>query len=567
MGGSVVEEGIKIIIIGAVAAGTSAAAKIRRKSESAEIVIYEKDSYISYGTCGLPYFVSEKIKDIDNLIIYTPEHFEKRFNLKIKTLHEVTGINPVKKQILVKNLTTAEYFNDYFDRLIIATGSIPIKLKFDDDIKNSENIFGLKTIDDAVRLKKYMDKIDRKSNSKKKVVIIGGGFIGLELLEAFLDREYKVSIVEKTLQILPMFDKEIIDYLESYLKEKGVNIYRGDEVVDLVRDKSGRIISVKTLNNETLKADILFLGIGTVPNIKLARDFGIKIGKSGSIAVDEFMRTNFKYIYAAGDCCECNNLLTGISRSYNLANIAGRQGRVAGSNAVGGRDKFSGSVANSIIKVLDLAMAKIGLSFKEAVELGINADFIELHNQSHAGYYPGADMIHMIIIFNKKTGKILGFQAIGRSGVDKRVDVVSTAMTGNLRIWKLADLDLGYHPAYGSARDPINMLGLIAGNLKKGEIGFLSVDRLKEKIRKVENITILDVRTKREYDEGHINGAVLIPIDNLRKNIDKLDRRSQIIIYCRTGYRAYQGFRILKNLGFKNVKVLNGSYLSWIRKI
>ena len=560
-------KGIKIIIIGAVAAGTSSAAKIRRKSESAEIVIYEKDSYISYGTCGLPYFVSEKIKNVYRLVVNTVERFEKRFNLKVETLHEVTGVDPVKKRILVKNLTTGQHFNDYFDRLIIATGSIPIKLKFDDDVKNSENIFGLKTIDDAVKLKKYMDKIDRKSNSKKRVVIIGGGFTGLELLEAFLGREYKVSIVEKTLQILPMFDKEIIDYLESYLTEKGVNIYRGDEVVGLVRDKSGRVISVKTLNKETLKADIVFLGIGTGPNVELARDCGIKVGKSGSIAIDEFMRTNFKYIYAAGDCCECNNLLTGSGRSYNLANIAVRQGRVAGSNAVGGREKFSGSVVNSIIKVLDVAIAKIGLSFKETAELGINADFIELHDLSHAGYYSGADMIHMIIIFNKKTGKILGFQAIGKSGVDKRVDVVSTAIAGNLRIWELADLDLGYHPAYGSARDPINMLGLITGNLKKGEIDFLSVDRLKEKIRNVENITILDVRTKKEYDEGHIDGAVLIHIDDLRKNIDKLDARSQIIIYCETGYRAYLGLRILKNLGFKNVKVLNGSYLSWVRKI
>ena len=549
------------------AAGTSAAAKIRRKSESAEIVIYEKDSYISYGTCGLPYFVSEEIKNVYRLVVNTVERFEKRFNLKVRTLHEVTVIDPVKKRILVKNLTTGQHFNDYFDRLIIATGSIPIKLKFDDNVKNSENIFGLKTIDDAVRLKKYIDKIDRKSNNKKRVVIIGGGFVGLELLEAFLNSGYKVNIVEKTSQILPMFDKEIIDYLENRLTEKGVNIYRGDEVIGLIKDKSGRILSVKTLNNETLKADIVFLGIGTRPNVELARDCDIKIGKSGSIAVDEFMRTNFQNIYAAGDCCECENLIGGIRRSYNLATIAGRQGRVAGSNAVGGREKFSGSVVNSIIKVLDVAIVKIGLNFKETAELGINADFIELHDLSHAGYYPGADMIHMIIIFSRETGKILGFQAIGRSGVDKRADVISTAVKGNLKVWELGDLDLGYHPAYGSARDPVNMLGLIAGNLKKGEIDFLSVDRLKEKIRNVENITILDVRTKREYDQGHIDGAVLVYIDDLRKNIDKLDASSEILIYCETGYRAYQGFRILKNLGFKNVKVLNGSYLSWIRKI
>jgi len=558
---------IKIIIIGAVAAGTSAAAKIKRKSESAEIVIYEKDSYISYGTCGLPYFVSDKIKDIDNLIVNTPEHFEKRFNLKVKTLHEVVGIDPVGKRILVKDLTTEEHFNDYFDQLIIATGSMPITFKFEENIKNLKNIFWLKTIDDAVRLKKYMDKIDRKSNSKKNVVMIGGGFIGLELLEAFLGRKYKVSIIEKTMQILPMFDKEIIDYLESYLTERGVNIYGGDEIKGLIKDKSNEILSVKTLNHGTLKTDIVFLGIGTAPNVKIARSCGIKIGKSGSIAVDKYMRTNFKYIYAAGDCCECSNILTGNGRSYNLANIAVRQGRVAGSNAIGGREKFSGSVVNSIIKVLDVTIAKVGLSFKEVKELGINADFIELHSESHAGYYPGSDMIHMTVIFNKRTGKILGFQVIGKSGVDKRADVVSTAIKGNLKIWELADLDLGYHPAYGSARDPVNMLGLIAGNLKKGEVDFISVDKLKEKIKRSENITILDVRTKREYEEGHINGAVLIPIDNLRENIDKLDRRSQIIIYCRRSYRAYLGLRILKNLGFKNVKVLNGSYLSWVRKI
>ncbi len=558
-------KGIKIIIIGAVAAGTSAAVKIRRQSEDAEIVIYEKDRYISYGTCGLPYFVSGEIKRIENLIINTKERFEKRFNLDVNVLHEVIRIEPEKNQIYIRDLKTGRQFNDWYDRLIIATGSIHIKLKFDG--KLSENTFTLKTIDDAIVLKKYMDKLDKENRNGKSAVIIGGGFIGLELLDAFFNRGYEVSIIEKTSQILPKFDKEIIDYLDNYLIGKGVNLYKEDEVINLIKGKDGRVVSVETLKGKVIKSDIVFLGIGTKPDVKLARDCGIKIGESGLIAVDEFMRTNLENIYAAGDCCECVNLVSGAKHSYNLATIAGRQGRIAGCNVIGGREKFSGSVVNSIIKVLDLAIAKVGLSFKEVAALDINNDFIELHNRSHAGYYPGSDMIHMIIIFNKKTGDILGFQAIGRSGVDKRVDVISTAVKGNLKVWELINLDLGYHPAYGSARDPVNMMGMVAGNLREGEIDFLSIDMLKEKIKNKENITILDVRTREEYDRGHIDNAVLIHVDDLRESIDKLDAGSEIIIYCRVGSRAYQGFRILKNMGFKNVKVLNGSYLSWVRKI
>jgi len=557
--------GLRVIIIGAVAAGTAAAVKIRRQSEDAEIVLYEKDSYISYGTCGLPYFVSGEIKSIEKLIVNTKERFEKRFNLRVNVLNDVIRIEPEKNQIYIRDLKTGRQFNDWYDRLIITTGSITIKLKFNGEL--SENTFALKTIDDAIVLKKYMDKLDKENKDGKGAVIIGGGFIGLELLDAFFNRGYEVSIIEKTSQILPMFDKEIIDYLENYLIGKGVNLYREDEVINLIKGKDRRAVSVETLKGKVIKSDIIFLGIGTKPDVKMALDCGIKIGKSGFIAVNEFMRTNLKNIYAAGDCCECVNLISGVKRSYNLAAIAGRQGRIAGFNIAGGREKFSGSVVNSIIKVLDLEITKVGLSLKETAELGINANFIELHDLSHAGYYPGADMIHMIIIFNEKTGNILGFQAIGRSGADKRVDVIATAVKGNLKVWELADLDLGYHPAYGSARDPVNMLGMIAGNLKKGEIDFLSVEGLKEKIKNAEKITILDVRTRKEYDRGHIVGAVLIYIDDLRKNIDKLNTASEIIIYCETGYRAYQGFRILKNTGFKKVKVLNGSYLSWIRKI
>lgn len=556
---------IKVIIIGAVAAGTAAAVKIRRHSEDTEVVIYEKDKYISYGTCGLPYFVSGEIERIEKLIVNTRERFEKRFNLKVNVFHEVTGIEPEKNQINVRDLNTGRQLNDRYDKLIITTGSVPIKLKFDG--KLSENIFALKDIDDAVNLKKYLDKLDRDKKQGRSALIVGGGFIGLELLDAFLGRGYEVNIVEKASQILPMFDKEIIEYLEKYLIEKGIQLHKGDEFSRVVEVKEGRAVSVETLKGKVLRSDVIFLAVGTKPAVKLAQDCGIKIGQSGYIAVDEYMKTNIENIYAAGDCCECEHRISGVKRSYNLAAIAGRQGRIAGINAAGGKEKFSGSVANSIIKVLDLAITKVGLSLKEAAAIDDAVDLIELHDLSHAGYYPGADMIHMLIIFNRISGRILGFEAIGRSGADKRTDVISTAIKGNLKIWELADLDLGYHPAYGSARDPVNMLGLIAENLKKGEVSFMSTEGLKEKIKNNEKITILDVRSRKEYDRGHIDGAVFIYVDELRDNIDKLDSGIETIIYCETGYRAYQALRILKNEGFKNVKILNGSYLSWIRKI
>jgi len=556
---------MKVLIIGAVAAGTAAAVKIRRQSEDAEVVLYEKDRYISYGTCGLPYFVSGEIESIEDLIVNTRERFEKRFNLRVNVFHEVTGIEPEKNQISVKDLKTGRQFDDSYDRLIITTGSVPIELKFDGKLIG--NIFTLKTIDDAVNLKNYLDRLNEENKPGKSALLIGAGFIGLELLEIFLNRGYEINIVEKTSQILPMFDNEIIEYLEKYLMEKRINLYKEDEVSGLAEVRGNKAVSVETIKGKIIKSDVIFLAVGTKPDVKLARDSGIKIGKSGFIAVDEYMKTNFENIYAAGDCCECENRISGVKRSYNLAAIAGRQGRIAGINAAGGREKFSGSIVNSIVKVLDLAVAKVGLSSKEAAAIDNDADFIEIHRSSHAEYYPGADMIHMLIVFNKNSGRILGFQAIGRGGVDKRTDVVSTAIRGDLKIWELADLDLGYHPAYGSARDPVNMLGLVAGNLKKGEVDFLSVEELKEKIRNTEKITILDVRTKREYDQGHINGAMLIYIDDLRKNIDKLDAGREIIIYCKTDYRSYLGYKILKNLGFKNVKVLNGSYLSWMRKI
>lgn len=565
---------MKIIIIGGIAAGTSAAVKARRKSEDLEITIYEKDRFISYGTCGLPYYVSEKIPEINSLIINTASGLEKRFNIKVKTLHEVLSINPYEKNIYVRDLKTGNESVDNFDKLILATGSTPQVLKVNGN--NVENVFTLKTIDDAIKLKNYLNLLKENSgkstdiSSNTDIVIAGGGFIGLELLEAFLTKGFNVTIIEKTNQLLPMFDTEIVEYLENYLKYKGIIIAKSMEITDYklgAGNDSHKVISITISDCKNIKSDLLFFGIGTKPDTALAQKSGIKIGPSGLIIVNEFLQTNFEDIYAAGDCCECENAVTKERRSYNLASIANRQGRIAGYNCAGGKEKFSGTLATAVIKVLDLVLTKTGISFKEAKKLNPDAAKIELHYSSHVEYYPGASTIHMLITFNKSDGTILGYQAIGKNMVDKKVDILSVAIKNKMKIWELANLDLGYHPEFGAAKDSVNILGMIGENLKKNEVEFIDVEELRNKIKNKEKIIILDVRTRKEYENGHIEGALLIPIDELRDNIRSLNKNDEIIIHCRSSYRSYIGYRILKNLGFNNVKNLNGSYLSWVRKI
>jgi NADPH-dependent 2,4-dienoyl-CoA reductase/sulfur reductase-like enzyme/rhodanese-related sulfurtransferase len=564
----------KIIIIGGIAAGTSAAVKARRNSEESEIIIYEKDNYISYGTCGLPYYISGKIQELDSLIINTSSGFEKRFNIKVKTSQEVLKINPVEKNILVKDLKTGNEFTEGFDKLIITTGSTPQKLNA--AFAEAENAFTLKTIDDAVKIKNYLNLLEEESSNINmpngiSIVMVGGGFIGLELLEAFLAKKFNVTIIEKTSQLLPMFDTEIIEYLENYLLKLGIIIKKETGIADFkssVGNGNQNIISsVLTSDGENIKSDLVFLGIGTKPDTSLAEAAGIKTGPSGSIIVNDFMQTNFEYIYAAGDCCECKNAITGERKSYNLASIANRQGRIAGYNSSGGNDRFIDTLATSEIKVMELTLAKTGINFREAKELNRNAVKIELHYPSHASYYPGASIIHMLIIFDKTSGIILGYEAIGKNMVDKKIDILSVAIKNKMKIWELANLDLGYHPEYGAAKDSINILGMIGENLKKDEVEFIDVEDLKKKIENKEKITIIDVRSAKEYESGHIEGSVLIPIDELRQNIGMLDKNSEIIVHCRSSYRSYLAYRILKNSGFMNVKNLNGSYLSWVRKI
>jgi NADPH-dependent 2,4-dienoyl-CoA reductase/sulfur reductase-like enzyme/rhodanese-related sulfurtransferase len=557
--------GKKIVIIGGISAGTSAAAKARRLSDDAEIVIYEKYKYISYATCGLPYFVSGKIPALDNLLVNTVKQFELRFNMKVNTLSEVIKINPENKSLIIKDLNTDNLFNETYDKLIIATGTTA--LKFNREILTAKNVFMHRTIDDAIRLKDYLEETANKPEKSLNAVIIGGGFIGLELIEAFLAKGFKITIIEKTNQILPLFDSEIIEYLESYLLEKGVSILKKEEVKYFKKDDNDILIKLNTSSGKEFSPDVLIFSIGAKPEVKLAQECGIVIGSSGAIIVDEYLNTSAPDIYAAGDCCECKNFINGNKQSYNLASIANIQGRCAGYNAAGGSSKYTDAIPTSIIKILDVAIGKTGMSLKEAKSLGLNSKKIELHSLHHAGYYPGASMMHMMLIYNEDSGDILGFEAIGKEGIDKKTDIISVAMRARMKIWELVSLNLSYQPAYGSAKDPINILGMIGENIFKKEVKFIDPEELKEKLANSESIVVLDVRTRKEYGLGHIDTAINIPIDELRDNIDKLDKDWNIIAYCRTSYRSYLAYRILKNKGFNNVWNLNGSYLSWVRKM
>ena len=561
---SKIDKKFRIVVIGGIAAGTSAAVKARRATDEAEIIIYEKYKHISYGTCGLPYFVSGKIADVESLVINTVQQFEKRFNIEVNILKEVTGIDRSKKELTVRDVRTGKESRDHYDKLIIATGSFPIIIN--EDLYNAVNTFNLRTIDDAMHLKEYMKFLKNKSRSPE-AVIIGGGYIGLELIDAFLSGGFKVTIIEKTDQLLPIFDFEMIEYLENYLVKKGVRILKDQEVTDFNKDEDNRITSIRISPGQDFLTDILFISVGTRPDSRLAGESGLEIGGCGAIKVDDHMQTSDPDIFAAGDCCECLNFVTGKRHAYNLATIANIQGRTAGYNAVGGSDRYSDSIPTSIIKVLDLVIGKTGIGFREAKDSLINAAKIEFHFLNHAGYYPGASMMHMMAVYDIDTGDILGFQGIGFEGIDKKTDVMSTAIRAKMKIWDLVKLDLGYHPQYGSAKDPLNMLGMIGENIRKGEVRFMDVEELKDLMKKKEELEIIDVRTVKEYRAGHIDGAVNIPLDELRDNINSLDMDSRIVVHCRSSYRSYLAYRILKNAGFKNVWNLNGSYLSWVRKI
>ncbi|HHW60103.1 MAG TPA: CoA-disulfide reductase [Bacteroidales bacterium] len=537
----------KIVIVGGVAGGSSAAARLRRLDEFAEIIIFERGEYISFANCGLPYYIGGIITNKNALIIQTPEIMSKRFNLDIRTNNEIIKIDPKSKYVTVKNLKTNEIYNESYDKLILSPGAQPIKPSLP-GIKKSDNLFTLRTIPDADAIISYI--IEKKP---KNAVVIGGGFIGIEIAENLHARGLHVSIVELTEQILTQIDLEMASILHNHIKSKGIELILGDGVKEF-KEQGAKIV----LNsNRELSTDLTILAIGVKPEINLAESAGLEIGVTGGIKVNEYLQTSDENIYAIGDAIEVRDYITGHPTLIPLAGPANKQGRIVANNICGKKEKYLGTLGTSVVKVFDMTAAFTGNNEKMLQAKGITYKTIYISPSSHATYYPGATSIHMKLIFDSETGKILGAQAVGYEGVDKRIDVIASVMRLNGTVYDLTELELAYAPPYSSAKDPVNMIGFVAENQLEGLVDVVLCRELEELDR--ENTVILGVLSEEELQIGSIEGSINIPLEELRDRLDELDKEKLYITYCAVGLRGYIAARILMQHGFK-VKNLAGGF-------
>ncbi|ACM60621.1 NADPH-dependent 2,4-dienoyl-CoA reductase/sulfur reductase-like enzyme [Caldicellulosiruptor bescii] len=541
---------MKIVIIGGVAAGASAATKARRTNEHAQIVLFEQGEYVSFANCGLPYYVGGTIPKRDSLLVVREELFRKRYNIDVRTLSQVTKINRNRKTVTVLDKRNNTTYEERYDKLIIATGARPFVLPFLKDCKNSYTCFTLYDVD---KIKETLS-----AAPVKKAIVIGAGYIGMELAEQLNLLGLDCTIVELKSSILPQFDKEITNPVVYTLKEKGIDVKTGVSVVDAdVVD--GIVKRLKLSNGEEIECDVVFQTAGVIPNVELAREAGLEVNRG--IVVNNKMQTSDPDIYAAGDAVEVKSIITGKNVWIPLAGPANKQGRVAGCNAAGGNLEFKGVIGSSIIKVFDWALAKVGLGEAECKDQGIDYNVTIVHPLHHAGYYPGGKQLTIKLIFDNSTGRIYGAQVVGKEGVDKRADVIATAIYAGLTVFDLENLDLVYAPPFSSAKDPVIMAGMTASNIIRGEVKNILPDRVFELLDNPEYL-ILDVRTPEEYEFGHIKRAINIPVDELRNRLSELPKDKKIIVYCGVGFRSYHGCLILKANGFDCLN-MSGGWTSW----
>ncbi len=543
----------KTVIIGGVAGGATAAARLRRMDEHMEIVILERGEYISYANCGLPYYIGDTIKERDNLLLQTPGEMKKRFNIEVRVQNEVTAIHKEEKKIEVKNLKTGESYEESYDALIIATGSSPLKPPIP-GIEGA-NIFTLWTVPDTDRIKEYI-----AVNKPKSAAVIGGGFIGLEMAENLHAAGLEVSIIEMQSQVMAPMDYEMAQLLHENLEMNGVELILGDGVSSF--GNKGSSTTIHLTSGRLVEADMVILSIGIRPNSALAKEAGIALNARGGVITDEYMRTSEPDIYAVGDVIETENYTLKERTMVPLAGPANKQARVLADVMTGTDRTYKGVQATSVAKVFDLTAAAVGINERTLIGKGLirEKDYfsILIDQKSHAGYYPGAVMLTMKLLFDK-AGKILGAQIIGEDGADKRIDVLATVMRLNGTIYDLAELELAYAPPYSSAKDPVNMLGFVAQNVLEGLVSFISYDEMDLMLaEKKDDFTILDVTEAVEREVFSIPESYHIPLGQLRKRMQELSRDRLIIVYCAIGVRAYNGARILMQNGFANVKVLSG---------
>ncbi|MGA1457418.1 MAG: FAD-dependent oxidoreductase [Aquiluna sp.] len=535
---------MKVVIVGGVAGGMSTATRLRRLREDAEIIVFEQGPHVSYANCGLPYHIGEVIPAEKDLLLQTPESLGDRFRLDVRVLSRVIGIDRDSKTVSVKNLETGEEYLESFDSLVLSTGAKPRMVP----IPGLERAKVLRDVQDAVEIKKLVDQKQISS-----AAIIGAGFIGVELAENLQERGIETTIVEFRESILPQFDPEMIEPLQATLVEHGIKLALNAETEEVLEDtlrlKDGRVIP----------ADLVVAAIGVVADHQLAVDAGLEIGKAGGIAVNEQMQTSDPNIYAVGDAAEKTSLLTGEPQMIWLANLANRHGRLVADVIAGEKVVAKRSIGTGIIGAYGMAAALTGLTEGLAQRMSIPHKVIHLHPASHAGYYPGAERVSLKVLFDPETGKLLGAQGVGKDGVDKRIDVIATAIYAGLSVDDLMNLELAYAPAFGSAKDAVNQTGYVGNNVLSGKTPTIQWHQLETAME--QGTLLVDVRTQEENSAGSIPGSKLVPVDSLRENIEQL-RGKEVVVTCAVGQRGHTATQLLRSQGI-SVKNLDGGYTTW----
>lgn len=539
---------MKIVIVGGVAGGATTAARIRRLDEQAEIIIFERSGYISYANCGLPYYIGDVITDSEELTLQTPEGFYSRFRVDVKVHHEVIDIHPEIKKVSVMNLKSGEVFQENYDKLVLSPGAKPAQPRMSGI--GIDKLFTLRTVEDTFRIKEYINK-----NHPKSVVLAGGGFIGLEMAENLRELGMDVTIVQSSKQLMMPFDFDMASIIHSKMRKHGIKLKLG-YTVDGFEEKHGGV-DVLLKNSPSIHADMVVLAIGVIPDTALAKKAGLKLGIKGSIVVNDRMETSVPDIYAAGDAVQVKHYVTGNDMLISLAGPANKQGRIIADNICGGDSRYLGSQGSSVIKIFDMTAATTGINESHAREAGLNVDTVILSPMSHAGYYPNGKVMTVKVVFEKKTYRLLGAQIIGYDGVDKRIDVLATAIHTGMKATQLKDLDLAYAPPYSSAKDPVNMVGFMVDNIEKG---FLKQWHIKDidTLFNDENVTMLDVRTSEEFNSGHIDGFKNIPVDELRERLEEIEKNKPVYLICQSGLRSYIASRILEGNGFDTYNFSGG---------
>lgn len=534
---------MKTIIIGGVAGGASAAARLRRLDEATEIIVLERGEYVSFANCGLPYYIGGVITNQNHLTLQTPESFRARFHIDVRVNSEAVKIDPDAQTVTVKNLKSGESYEENYDNLILSPGAEPIKPNIDGI--NNDFVFTLRNIPDTFKIKEYI-----KSAAPKSAVVVGGGYIGVEMAENLKEAGLEVSVVELADHLIAPLDFDMAADVHRYIKSKGIHLYLNNGVKEI---NSHTVL----LQNGDIHADMVIMSVGVRPETALAEECGIRTNHRGSIVVDQNMRTSIPNIYAVGDAVEVENFITKSPDFIPLAGPANKQGRIAADNITGISAEYNGTQGSAVLKLFDMTVAATGINEKRAKAAGIDYDKTYIYSGSHASYYPGASNMSIKALWDKRTLKILGAQIVGFDGVDKRMDVLATAIRFGAKITDLAELELCYAPPFGSAKDPVNMLGFVAENVITGKIKQFFWDDV-ENLPRDGSVTLLDVRTVTEVRRGRINGFINVPLDSLREHISEIPKDKPVYVHCHSGLRSYIACRILSGNGYECFNLAGG---------